>query len=267
MMKMNSFRELGRLIRISRTCRQLFELYKRTLRNQVAKNLFGESYQVVTTVLTYRNSSCQLVRNGVDYAASEALVSKDFIFHTVHIIRAETLLLTFEMCLEKYQSAAFELLKDPNVPEQNKEIPPPSFTHEHPFSRDLFFRTARRFQQHRYENINTYIETLPSKEDELDMYWVARVLCLVLAPLQFGLFIGSWGCTLESDNFEELRGRPLLLAKFETTFLDTIEHCSEQEAEDQENAFYTDYDMGGGKGHMAMMIEKYKMNRSVFEQD
>lgn len=267
MMKINSFQDLRRLIRISPVSRELFKHYKTSIRNQVAKNLLGESYQAITTVLTYMNSSCQLVRNGADYAASEALVCKDFIFRTTHIGRAETLLRTFEMSLAKYKLIDFELLKDHSIPEENKEIPPPSFTQENPFSKDLFFRTVRRFEQHRFENINTYIETLPSKEDELDMYWISRVLCLTLEPWQFGLFIGSWGHSLESENFEELKGRPGLSAKFEDTFLDNVEELSEQDADDQATAFYADYDLGGGKGHMAMMITKYKMNRSAFGQD
>jgi hypothetical protein len=260
MMNIGSFRDLRRLIRVSPKSRHLFKLYKNTIRNQVAKNLFGESYQAITTVLTYRNSSCLLVRNGPDYATSEALVSKGFIFNTTNTNRADALLCAFETSLERYRSLDFEIFKDPNIPEINNEIPFPSFSQANPFSKDLFFRTLRRFQQHMFENINTYIETLPSKKDELDMYWISRIISFAYEPRDFGVFTTSWGCALDSENFEELQGRPLLSAKFENEFLDVVDESGE-DADDQVNAFYNDYDLGGGKGHMAMMIAKYKMNR------
>lgn len=262
MMNMGSFQDLRRLIRVSPKSRYTFKLYKNSIRGQVAKNLFGVSYKVITTILRYRNHSRPLVRNGLDYATSEALVNKHFIFNTIDINRAEVLLISFQTALARYQAAGFELPRDPHTPEANDDIPPPSFSHANPFSLDLFLHTLRRFQQHMFEKINTYIETLPSKKHEVDIYWVSRVISLANEPRNFGDFTVSWGCSIDNERFEELHGRPLLAAKFEHTFLNLVDalSTSPEDAEDLTSQFYNDYDLGGGKGHMAMMIEKYKMN-------
>ncbi|KAI5841961.1 hypothetical protein DFP73DRAFT_608936, partial [Morchella snyderi] len=262
MMNMGSFQDLRRLIRVSPKSRYTFKMYKNSIRSQVAKNLFGESYKVITTILRYRDHSFPLARNRLDYATSEALVNKHFIFNTLDIDRAEIILLSFKTALAKYQAANFKLSRDPHTPQANDDILPPSFSQANPFSLDLFLRTLRRFQQHMFENIDTYIETLPSKKHEVDIYWVSRVISLANEPRNFGNFTVSWGCSLDNERFEELSGRPLLAAKFEHTFLNVVDglSTSAEDAEDLTSEFYNDYDLGGGKGHMAMMIAKYKMN-------